>query len=61
MKKANIDKFYGSNNSRKMAGLPLRRKANSGKRYKTRCEAVEAIAAFLDYANGTPGKTSYHR
>jgi len=61
MKKINIEKYYATNNSRKMAGLPLRRKANSGKRYKTRCEAAEAIAAFLDLCDGTPAKTSYHR
>ena len=60
MKKINIEKYYATNNSRKMAGLPLRRKASAGKRYKTRCEAIEAIAAFLDYTNGTPGKTPYH-
>lgn len=41
-----------TNNSRKMNGLPLRRKSNKKKRYFTRCEAMEAIGAFLDYCNG---------
>ena len=40
-----------TNNQRKMAGLPLHRKLNGNKRYKTRCEASEAIDAFLDYCN----------
>lgn len=56
-----IDKMYLTNNSRRRAGLPLRRKSNAGKRYHTRCEAAETIAAFLDYCNGTPGATPYHR
>lgn len=55
-KNINPDKYYGTNNSRKQAGLPLRRKTNSGKRYKTRCEAMEAISAFLDYTHGTSGR-----
>lgn len=59
--KINIEKFYATNNSRKLAGLPLRRKSTPGKRYKTRCEAVEAISAFLDYVDGTPGRTPYFR
>ena len=42
-----------TNNSRKMAGLPLHRKTNKRKRYFTRCEAMETIGAFLDYCNGT--------
>ena len=41
-----------TNNSRKMAGLPLHRKTNKRKRYFTRCEAMETIGAFLDYCNG---------
>jgi len=40
-----------SNNSRKMAGLPLRRKKNSKKRWYTRCEADETITAFIAAMN----------
>ena len=45
-------KMLLSNNSRKMAGLPLHRKKNKKKRFFTRCEACETIGAFLDYCNG---------
>lgn len=41
-----------TNNSRKMAGLPLHRKSDKRKRYFTRCEAMETVGAFLDYVNG---------
>ena len=55
-----INKPFFTNNARRMAGLPTRRKTTTGKRYKTRCEAVESIAAFLDYCNGK-NTCSYHR
>lgn len=38
-----------SNNSRKLAGLPMHRKKNAKKRFYTRCEGMETIAAFLQY------------
>lgn len=44
-------KMKFTNNSRKMAGLPLRRKKDKQKRFYTRCEAIETIEAFLDYCN----------
>ena len=44
-------KMLLSNNSRKMAGLPLHRKKDKRKRSFTRCEADETIKAFLDYCN----------
>lgn len=43
-------KMLLSNNSRKMAGLPLHRKIRK-KRFFTRCEADETIKAFLNYCN----------
>lgn len=61
MRQIKEDRYYGSNNSRKQAGIPLRRKSTKGRRYHSRCEAVEAVAAFLDYCNGTPGSCPYHR
>lgn len=48
--------FLGTNNSRKMWGVPLRRKWKKGKRRLSRCEASEAIESFLDYCNGTYDK-----
>ena len=44
-------KMLLSNNSRKMVGLPLRRKKDKKKRCFTRCEADETIKAFLEYCN----------
>lgn len=41
--------MYLSNNSRKLAGLPMHRKKNAKKRFYTRCEGMETIAAFLQY------------
>lgn len=41
-----------SNNSRKIHGIPLRRKGNAKKRLFTRCEAMEATEDFLNYCNG---------
>ncbi len=51
MKKVKTDKILLKNNERKMAGLPLHRKKNKGRRSWTRCEAEETIEAFLDYCN----------
>ena len=47
-------KILLTNNSRKMAGLPLHRKSNKGKRYLTRCENMEVFMAFIDYARKNP-------
>lgn len=41
-----------TNNSRKMAGIPLRRKKDKRKRVYTRSRADEAIDAFLDWCYG---------
>lgn len=49
--KTNTDKMLLTNNSRKYAGLPLHRKKDKRKRYYTRCEASETIAAFLEYCD----------
>ena len=48
-KKNQYVKMYLSNNSRKLAGLPMHRKKNAKKRFYTRCEGMETIAAFLQY------------
>ena len=45
-----------SNNSRKMAGVPLHRKTSKKKRFHTRVEADETIEAFLDYCYGEYGR-----
>ena len=58
-KKPTARPFF-SNNDRRRAGLPTRRKSNKGKRFFTRCEASEATAAFLDYCDGE-NRHSYHR
>lgn len=42
-------KMYLTNNSRRMAGLPLHRKKNARRRYLTRCEGLETIDAFIRY------------
>ena len=44
-------KMLLTNNSRRFAGKNALRKGK-GKRYKTRCEAMETIGAFLDYCEG---------
>ncbi len=44
-------KMLLSNNSRKIAGLPLHRKKGKRKRFFTRCEFDETVKAFLDYCN----------
>lgn len=37
-----------TNNSRRMHGLPLRRKKSRGKRYRTRCRTWEDFCAWYD-------------
>lgn len=49
MKIRAINKMLFTNNARKMAGIPLRRKK---KRYYTRNRAEEDTEAFIDYCNG---------
>lgn len=44
--------YINSNNSRKMHGLPLRRKHNKRKRFYTRCEVMEAVEDFLNFCDG---------
>ena len=44
--------YINSNNSRKIHGLPLRRKHNKRKRFYTRCEAMEAVEDFLNWCDG---------
>lgn len=44
--------YINSNNSRKIHGLPLRRKHNKRKRFYTRCEAFEAVEDFLNWCDG---------
>lgn len=43
-------KMLLTNNSRRFAGKATHRKGK-GKRYNGRCEAMETVAAFLDYCN----------
>lgn len=43
------DKILFTNNSRKLAGLPLRRKKNGKKRNFTRFECDEALDALFDF------------
>ncbi len=52
MKIRAINKMLFTNNARKMAGIPLRRKKNKKKRYYTRNRAEEDTEAFIDYCNG---------
>jgi hypothetical protein len=56
-----MKKALYTNNARKMNGIPLMRKASRGKRSATRCEQLEAVAAFLDYSSGRAGAYSYYR
>lgn len=42
-------KYYPTNNSRKKHHLPLHRKFTKGKRYQSRCEALEAFEALYYY------------
>ena len=45
-----------TNNSRKMAGVPLRRKKDKRRRVYTRNRADEDIQALLDWWNGRWGE-----
>ena len=45
-------KILFTNNERKIAGIPMRRKKDGKKRYYTRNKADEDIESFLDYCNG---------
>lgn len=47
-----MTKTLYTNNSRKMAGVPLRRKKDKRKRVYTRNRADEDIQALLDWWNG---------
>lgn len=47
----NMKPMLLANNQRKIHGLPLWRKKNCRKRCYTRCDADEAITAFIDYCN----------
>ncbi len=47
-----MEKMLSTNNARKMAGIPLRRKKDKRKRVYTRNRADEDIEAFLDYVEG---------
>ena len=47
-----VNQMLLSNNQRKLAGIPMHRKKDRRKRFYTRCEALEAIDAFIDYCNG---------
>lgn len=40
-----------TNNSRKMNGLPLRRKTSKNKRFYTRCEMWEDFCSWYDALN----------
>lgn len=46
-----MEEMLLTNNSRKMAGLPLHRKKNKRRRWWTRNKADEAIKAFIDFCN----------
>lgn len=47
-----MEKMLFTNNSRKMAGIPIRRKKDNRKRVFTRNRADEDIEAFLDCCCG---------
>lgn len=47
-----MERIFFTNNSRKMAGIPLRRKKDKRKRLYTRNRADEDITAFIDYCDG---------
>ena len=47
-----MTKILFTNNARKMAGIPMKRKKDSKKRYHTRNNADEVIEAVLDHCNG---------
>lgn len=46
------EKMLFTNNARKMAGVPMRRKRDKRKRIFTRNKAEEDLDAFYDYCNG---------
>ena len=46
------EKMLFTNNARKMAGVPMRRKKDKRKRIFTRNRAEEDLDAFYDYCNG---------
>lgn len=55
-------KILFTNNARKMAGLPVRRKKDSKKRCHTRNSADEAIESLMEYLERLtqiPGKFLY--
>lgn len=45
-----MNKMLLTNNARRFAGKAPHRKGK-GKRYKTRCEQIETVNAFIDYCN----------
>lgn len=47
-----MGKVLFTNNARKIAGIPMRRKKNDKKRYYTRNRADEDIESVWDYWNG---------
>lgn len=47
-----VNRPFFTNNDRRFAGLPLRRKSSRSKRFKSRCEVSESISALLDYFDG---------
>lgn len=47
-----MEKILYTNNARKMAGVPLRRKKDKRNRGYTRNRADEDIEAFLDWLDG---------
>lgn len=47
-----MEKILYTNNARKMAGVPLRRKKDKRKRAYTRNRADEDIEALLDWLDG---------
>ena len=51
-KNTTMEKIIFTNNSRKMLGIPLRRKKNWRKRVYTRNRAEEDTEAVMDYWDG---------
>ena len=47
-----MERMFFTNNSRKMFGIPLRRKKDKRKRIYTRNRAEEELGAFVDYFDG---------
>lgn len=50
-----------TNNSRKMHGIPLRRKADKHKRFYTRCQSWEDFCAWYECINDTNHHGGYLR